>query len=97
MLKFKAKQEATESGFIILECLEGKFKGIQWAYGETKFADKENDDGSINLTFDYDIMSEHKLNEEEKNEFSKELGDTLLNILEEQVKNSELVFSGGVD
>ena len=83
-----------ETDHIVLEVVEGEYKGCKFYYLGMKMADHENEDGSMNMSFDYEITN----NFEVKNldHFGNFLGDTLLSILEEQMKKNEVVYKGGV-
>lgn len=66
-----------------IELLEdaGKYAGIVYRYGQIKFANKENDDGTYTLSFDWDIL---KYNDIPENELNKEeLADIICVIIEE--------------
>lgn len=89
--------DKTAGGNIVLEYDDEPFKGIQWTFGGMTFAEKENEDGSINMSFDYDIVSEHSLNEDEMNQFGRIAGDVILQILEEQIEKQEVIYKGGSD
>lgn len=95
MIKYSAMPE-TESGFIVLRLEEGEFSGTEFTLGEVKFADEENEDGSINLQYDLNVINK-KMNEADFDNFKTIVGDLLVDILEEQVKNNEVVYHGGVD
>lgn len=82
----------TKNTFVELIYDDGPFQGISWYYEGMKFADQENEDGSIQMSFDYTITS----NEQPSNvvEFEQSIGDVLIYILEEQVKKGEVVYHG---
>lgn len=71
---------------------DGPYDGVSFVISELKFADEENLDGSINMTFEYDITNGKDVDEQ----FTKTLGDVIIAILEEQVARGEVVYSGGV-
>jgi hypothetical protein len=70
---------------------KGPFAGIDVAYGRFQMADKDNDDGSSKVRFEYDII---KIPPElEDKEFSDEIGDTFESLLGQiyiHVLNKEL-------
>lgn len=82
----------TKDGFVELIYDDGPFQGVSWYYEGMKFADQENEDGSIQMSFDYTVTS----NEQPSNpaEFEHSIGDVLIYILEEQVKKGEVVYHG---
>ena len=79
-----------------LEIVSGKFKGCRFYFSEMRFADQENDDGTINMTFQRDITNEYKLLPEDEAEFNTFLGDTILLILQEMIEKNEAVYKGGI-
>lgn len=99
--KFHATGEFTPGGFHILEMDSGQFKGVQWSYGEMKFGEEENPDGTVTLSFDYDIANkntvERILDKEEGLAFGQQIGAILHHILEEQMKTGEVQYHGGTD
>mgnify|MGYP000211555159 CR=1 FL=1 len=103
MLKVKNYIQATgnfikvESGEEAeLEVVSGKFKGCKFYYSGMKFADEENEDGSINMSFERDITNDFKVSDEDAQEFNTFLGDNLILILEEMLEKNTAVFKGGV-
>lgn len=74
---------------------EGEFVGVSWIFGGMKFANEENEDGSIDMSFDYELTGDVKPKDEAK--FGKLLGDVILKILEEQIAKGEAVYTGGTD
>jgi hypothetical protein len=54
----KATGKEIDGSHIELEIQEGEFKGVMFYYEGMKFADKENDDGSMTMNFDYQVTSE---------------------------------------
>lgn len=76
---------------MILQVTGGEFDGVEFFYDYMKFADKENDDGSINMTFDY-VVTKGQIKNSQKEEFHHFLGDQILLILEEQIARGEVVY-----
>ncbi len=85
------------NGKVDLEIISGKFQGCVFNFDEVKFGEEENPDGTYTMHFEYNIVNEFKLEDSDKDEFNKFLGDTLVNILEEQIAKSEVVYKGGID
>lgn len=79
-----------------LEIVSGKFKGCKFHYSGMKFAEEENEDGTINMSFERDITNDFKVSDEDMPEFNKFLGDTLLLMLEELLEKNQAVFKGGI-
>ena len=80
---------------VILDITDGDFAGCSFFYEGMRMADHENEDGSMNMSFDYTITNGFK--PEDKDTFDRFLGDNLMSILEEQIKKQEVVFKGGTD
>lgn len=80
-------------GYVELIYEEGPFQGISWTYSAMKFADKENDDGSIQMSFDYEITGAEQ--PKDKTAFEQSIGDVILHVLEEQVAKGEVVYANG--
>ena len=59
----------------------GKYAGIVFRYGQIKFSDKENKDGTYTLTFDWDLLKYNDIPEEKLNK--EELSDIICKIIEE--------------
>lgn len=89
--------DRTVGGIIVLEYDDEPYKGIQWTFGGMTFADEENPDGSLNMSYDFEVVSEHNLSEEQLSEFGKITGDVILQILQEQIEKKEVVYKGGVN
>ena len=80
---------ATKPGddFTCIKLAEGKYKDIIYKYDNVKFAAKQNDDGNIPLQFTYDIYLNPNKVEVEDDEFRNYIGDILVELVEEQLKN----------
>lgn len=79
-----------------LEIISGKFKGCKFCYSGMKFAEEENEDGSINMTFERTITNDFKISDDDALEFNLFLGDSLLLILQEMLEKNEVVYKGGI-
>lgn len=90
---FHASKKATDSGFIVLVFDDEPFKDVHWTYGETKL---EEDLDGCKLVFNYTIL-EGTVPDVLHTQFKEAIGDILLNILEDQLKKSEVIYHGGVD
>ena len=62
------------------------YNGVIFKYGEVKFAGEENEDGSRNLTFDWDLI--YSNNVDEKLLMSEAFADIVGTILEELIIES---------
>lgn len=68
----------------------GQFEGIVYRLGDVSFPDE---DEPI-LQFSYDII-DGELSESDKPVFEKFVGDSIVQMLEEQLRKGELVYHGG--
>lgn len=85
-------------GFTEFEVEDIPFNGVKFIYEDIKFADKENDDGSLTMTFSYHVTEVPNGIEVIGNvQFEKVIGDYLLHLLDEQVSKLEVIFKGGTD
>jgi|APCry1669188970_1035186.scaffolds.fasta_scaffold06107_5 hypothetical protein len=74
---------------------EGKFAGVKYVLGKTELVeDKDND--NLTLKYHYDII-DSKIEDSDIPEFEKLIGDILMQMLSDGVKNNDLIYSGGVD
>lgn len=74
--------------------VNSEFYKVEYYYDGMKFADQENEDGSMNMSFNYEIV-EGEIAPDRLRVFEKFIGDTLLQILEDQMKRQEVVYKGG--
>ena len=71
---------------------EGKFKDVIYNYGKVSVNHtEENDDGSLPFRFEYNIIDNASIDREEfGEEFFTLIGDILVDIIEEQLKEKNL-------
>ena len=101
MIKYTWVEKAEASGehTIALKLLEGIFEGMIFSYGEVKFVE-HGDEDAITLKFDYEIhrypsgVTEETIDREE---LEYVLGGFLQELIQLQLANNELVFTGGTD
>ena len=66
---------------------EGKFAGVVYKYGKVGFGE-ENLDGTKPLRFEYNIVDNNGIPREQfGDEFFKLIGDILVEVMEEQIKD----------
>ena len=72
--------------------IEGKFKDVIYNYGKVSInPEKENDDGSLPFRFEYTIIDNALLQREEfGKEFFTLIGDILVDIIDDQLKEQTL-------
>ena len=80
--------------FSCIKLTEGKFAGVVYHYGKVGFAKDENKDGTLPMKFDYTIkQNPNNLDLNENVEFLNYIGDLLIEILEQQLKDGTAVIS----
>lgn len=78
-----------------LKFTSNEFKGIIFTVGKVSFEEK---DGDMRMNFNYDIIEHTEdLATYEKDLLDKAIGDLVIHLLEEGVKDNSLVYTGGVD
>ena len=80
---------------IVLEVISGKFKGCKFYYDGTTFAENENPDGTLNMSFNYEITNDFVINDDDIDTFNRMLGDNLLSLIEDSLKSKDTIFKGG--
>ena len=66
---------------------EGKFAGVVYKYGKVSFGE-DNPDGTKPLQFQYEIVDNNGIQREQfGEEFFKLIGDILVEVMEEQIKD----------
>jgi hypothetical protein len=88
--------EAPEKDEFWIKLQNCKYEGLVYRYGRMQLAEKENDDGTLPMRFEYDIISvpeeleDMEFPEEEKVDFENLLGDILVHILDNEFKENQL-------
>ena len=66
----------------------GKFAGVVYKYGKVSFAKEEDENGNLPMQFQYDIVDNNGIPREQfGDEFFKLIGDILVEVMEEQIKD----------
>ena len=87
-----AQREGDDFSWIKLT--EGKYKDVVYHYGKVGFAKEENKDGTLPMKFDYTIkQNPNNLDLNENVDFLNYIGDILIEILEQQLKDGTAVIS----
>lgn len=92
-IKYETEPYGTNQYSITLS--EGKFAGVKYVLGKTELIENKEQD-NLTLKYHYDII-ESKIEDSDKAEFETLIGDILMQMLSDGVKNNDLVYSGGVD
>jgi hypothetical protein len=78
-----------------IEYNEGKYAGVKIVLGRVKLEENPEQD-NCTLKYHYDII-EGKIEESDKKDFDYYIGDTIMQMLDDGIKNNDLVYTGGVD
>ena len=78
-----------------IEYTEGKWNGVKIVLGGVRFIENKEQD-NCTLKYNYDII-EGMIDESDKKEFDHYIGDTLMQMLSDGIKNNDLVYTGGTD
>jgi len=80
--------------FSCVRLLEGKYNGVIYKYDKVAFEPKPLDSGDIPLRFTYDIMINPNKVDVESTDFKNYIGDILIEIVEQQLKEGKVEFNG---
>ena len=75
---------------------KGEYEGVIYQYGRVSVAKEENEDGTMPLSFDYNVIDQNGHNKEKLDssvEFKNILGDILVEILDEQLEAGNLEYN----
>ena len=85
-----AQQEGKD--YSCVKLTEGKFKDVIYHYGKVGFAKEENADGKLPMKFDYTVDKNPKdLDLLDNQEFIDYIGDILIELLDEKVKDGTAI------
>ena len=75
---------------------KGEYEGVIYQYGRVSVAEKENEDGTMPLSFDYNVVDQNGHDKEKFDnsvQFKNTLGDILVEILDEQLEAGNLEYN----
>lgn len=78
-----------------IEYTHGKYAGIKIVLGAVKIEENQEQD-NCTLKYNYDIIG-GIVEDSDKKEFDNYIGDTLMQMMSDGVKNNDLIYSGGVN
>ena len=78
--------------FSCIKILDGQYEGIIYKYNQVKISETENADGQLPLKFTYDIMANPNKEDIKSTDFRNYIGDILVEVMEEQLKNGKILF-----
>lgn len=71
----------------------GKYQGVVYRYGEVTFAEEENEDGTLNLSFEWDILDSNGLPKESfGDDFFDLIGEILMHIVGQSLEKGEYKY-----
>ena len=75
-------------------CLTGgRYSGIIYQYGKVSVATEEKAEGNLTLRFDYNIVDDYGISEEElHDDFRDLLGDILVDIMDDQLEEDNFEY-----
>lgn len=85
--------ESNQDGMYEIKINEDPFKGIKFTFGKVQFLPDEDDD-KYTMNFEYDIIEDNGISYNKK-DFEQYIGKLLESIIEESLKNNEIIYSGG--
>ena len=78
--------------FSCIKIMDGQYEGIIYKYNNVKISQTENADGKLPLKFTYDIMANPNKEDIKSTDFRNYIGDILVEVMEEQLKNGKILF-----
>ena len=75
---------------------KGEYEGVIYQYGRVSVAEEENEDGTMPLSFDYNVIDQNGHDKDKLDnspEFKNILGDILVDILDEQLEAGNLEYN----
>jgi hypothetical protein len=88
-------KEYSDTGFNKIRFTAGLLESIIVSFGKVNFS--TNDNGEIKLSFDYETEGKPKFRMIGKEEMEKLLGDFLMSLIEEEMRQKKALFRGGKD
>ena len=78
--------------FSCIKITEGKFKDVIYHYGKVGFAKEENSEGQLPMKFDYTVIKKpDNIDTLDNQEFIDYIGDILIELLDEKVKDGTAI------
>jgi len=90
-MSLKYKQVPYKETQFALEFIDHEFSGIKFVLGKVQL-----DENNLTLKYHYDII-ESSGKDFDKDKFQTAIGDLLMQMLDDGVKQNDLVYYGGID
>ena len=71
-------------------CIIGEYKDVIYKYGRVQFASEPNQLDQLPLKFDYEVMKNPNNVDTQTENFRHKIGDILVEVMEEQLKDGKL-------
>jgi len=71
-----------------IKIVEGEYKDVEFHFGEIRVPEEENEDKTFTISFNYEIISEHK-HLKKNQEFEKVLGEIMNDLLHHSLTEAE--------
>jgi len=81
--------------FSCIKLTNGKYKDVIYTYGHVKFAPEPNEEDRLPLKFTYNVQRNPNNVDTESEDFRNTIGDILIEVIEEQLKNNQLILKNG--
>ena len=90
MYKFVSRKEDDWASIVITG---GRYSGIIYQYGRVSVNEEEDAEGNLTLSFDYNIVDNYGISDEEiHDDFRNLLGDILVDIMDDQLEEGNLGY-----
>lgn len=76
-----------------IELLNNQFEGILVSLGRVAFHEEGD---SLRMSFDYDVLDDNDA-VYTKEELETEIGDCVMDMIQEGIEKNDLVYTGGID
>ena len=83
-----------QDDFSCLKIIEGEYQDVIYKYGKVQFASEETSGGKMPLRFNYEVMKNPNNVDTESENFRNKIGDILVEVMEEQIKDGKLSIIG---
>jgi len=83
-----AQREQDE--FSCIKIIIGEYKDVIYKYGRVQFASEPNQLDQLPLKFDYEVMKNPNNVDTQTENFRHKIGDILVEVMEEQLKDGKL-------
>lgn len=94
MKPYEILSRTDKNGYYFIELTEGDFKGIIYSFGGVELVEEGD---HARLKFDYEIEDKEDYPNIDAKQFEQQIGDILVDMIEEGLALNTIVYKGGVD